>query len=71
MDEKIVLKSKQKLIIVGLLITLVNPLFAGLIFGLYLYTEEDLKKEGRLIVFLSLIWGGIAFLLASRWGILR
>jgi len=66
MDEKVVLKSRQKLIIIGLLITLVNPIFAGLIFGLYLYSEKEFKKDGRLIIILSLLWGGISFILVRR-----
>lgn len=66
MDEKVVLKSKQKLIIVSLLITIFNPIFAGLIFGLFLYSEPELKKEGRLIIILSALWGGILFALSSR-----
>ncbi len=69
MDKKVVSNSRQKLVIIGLLITLVNPIFAGLIFGIYLYTEREFKKDGRLIIFLSLIWGSIAFLLASRFGL--
>ena len=66
MDEKVTIKSRQKLIIIGLLITLVNPFLAGLIFGLFLLSEPELKKEGRLILILSLLWGGISFILARR-----
>lgn len=72
MSEKIiqqpdqVLISKQKLTIIGLLITLFNPLLAGLIFGLYLYSEPAFKKEGRLIIFLSLLWGGVSFILTRQ-----
>jgi len=66
MDDKVVLKSKQKLIILGLLITLVNPFLAGLIFSLYLLSEPELKKEGKLILILSLLWGGISFILVRR-----
>jgi len=66
MDDKVVLKSKQKLVIVGLLITLVNPIFAGLIFGLFLLSEPELEKEGKLILILSLLWGGILFVLIRR-----
>lgn len=54
-----ILVSKQKWMIVGLLITLANPIFAGLIYGLALWREPSLKKEGKLIIFLSLIWGAI------------
>jgi len=66
MDEKITLKSKNKLIIIGLLITIFNPLFAGLVFSLYLLSEPGLKKEGKLILILSLLWGGVSFILARR-----
>jgi len=66
MDDKITLKSRQKLIIIGLLITLVNPFFAGLIFSLYLLSEPELKKEGKLIFILSLLWGGVSFILIRR-----
>jgi len=66
MDEKITLKSKNKLIIIGLLITIFNPLFAGLVFSLYLLSEPELKKEGKLILILSLLWGGVSFILIRR-----
>lgn len=66
MDEKVVLKSKNKLIIIGLLITILNPIFAGLIFGLFLYSEPPFKKEGMLIIILSVLWGGILFALSAR-----
>lgn len=58
-QPEIISVSKQKWVIVGLLITLANPIFAGLIYGLALWREPSLKKEGKLIVFLSLIWGAI------------
>jgi len=66
MDDKVVLKSKQKLIILGILIILVNPFLAVLIFSLYLLSEPELKKEGKLILILSLLWGGISFILVRR-----
>lgn len=59
--------SKQKWIIIGLLITLVNPFFAGLIYGLALWREPEFKKEGKLIIFLSLIWGSIQTILLMRY----
>lgn len=59
--------SKQKWIIVGLLITLLNPIFAGLIYGLSLWREPDFKKEGKLIIFLSLIWGAVQTILLTRY----
>lgn len=66
MDVGVSLKSKQKLIIIGLLITIFNPIFAGLIFSLFLRSEPQLKKEGNWLLILSLIWGGILFALSAR-----
>jgi len=63
--EKI-LVSKQKLIIVGLLIVIFNPLFAGLIYGLALWREKELESEGKMIILFSLLWGAIILALAKR-----
>jgi len=59
--------SKQKWVIIGLLITLVNPFFAGLIYGLALWREKEFKKEGKLITLLSLIWGAISTIFLMRY----
>jgi len=66
MDEKVLLKSKQKILIIGLLIVILNPVFAGLIFSLFLRSEPQFKKEGNWFLILSLIWGGILFALSAR-----
>ncbi|MCD6471064.1 hypothetical protein J7K86_00855 [bacterium] len=67
-DSERVLISKQKLIIVGLIIVLFNPLFAGLIYGLALWREKSLSAEGKMIVLFSLLWGAIVLALARRLG---
>jgi len=67
-DSERVLISKQKLIIVGLIIVLFNPLFAGLIYGLALWREKSLSAEGKMIVLFSLLWGAIVLALAGRLG---
>lgn len=66
LPDKIVI-SKQKWIIIGLLITIFNPLPAGLIYGLALWREPGMKKEGKLITMLSLLWGGISMALVNRY----
>lgn len=66
MDEKIILKSKNKLIIIGLLIILLNPIFAGLIFSLFMRSEPQLKKESNWFFLLSFVWGGILFALSNK-----
>ncbi len=47
-------------------IAVLNPFFSGLILGLYMLSEPDFRKEGRIITLFSIAWGIIAFLLISR-----
>ncbi len=63
MSEKIsdaVLISKQKLVIIGLLIILFNPLPAGLIYSFFCWRQPKLQKDGKLMLIFSLIWGAVA-----------
>lgn len=64
--EKVTI-SKNKLVTLGLAITILNPIFSGLIFGLVLWlSEKELKKEGKIIAILSIIWGAIIMLISYR-----
>ncbi len=51
---------------VALLITLVNPIFSGLIIGSAFLSEPELKKEGKIIIVSAVLWG-VAVLFISRW----
>jgi hypothetical protein len=66
MEQKIILSSKNKVLIVGALITIFNPILAGLIFALFMRSEPMLKKESNLLMILSLLWGGLLFVLNDR-----
>lgn len=66
MDQKIILSSRNKVIIIGALITIFNPIFAGIIFALFMRSEPMLKKESTLLLILSLLWGGLLFVLNDR-----
>jgi len=66
MDFKIIISSKNKVIIVGLLIIIFNPIFAGLFFSLFMRSEPMLKKESNLFLILSLVWGGLLFILSTK-----
>ena len=72
MPEKLVqgpekfLISKQKWIIVGLLLVIFNPLLGGAIYGFALWREPATKTEGKLIMIFSLIWGGISWALVKK-----
>ena len=55
----------------GLLIAILNPIFAGLIVGMLLVREPDMRREGMIILSFSFVWGIIVLLLAARYGELK
>lgn len=65
-DEKITLSSRKKLFWLGITIALLNPVFSGLILGFVFWTEPELKKEAKIILVLSLVWG-IGLVYFSNW----
>jgi membrane-associated HD superfamily phosphohydrolase len=64
-DEKISLSSRKKWFWLGVVVALISPI-SGVILSIAFWTEPDLKKEGRIIFILSLVWG-IVFLYLSNW----
>lgn len=64
--QEISLSSKKKWFLIGLVIAILNPIFSGLILGIAFWTESQLKKEGKIITAIAVIWGLLAMLL-SRW----
>jgi len=70
MKEKIsdkILISKQKLINIGLLIIVFNPLPSGLIYSFFIWRLPATKKDGKLMMTFSLIWGAISLALVQRY----
>lgn len=65
-EEKISLTSRKKWFWLGITIALLNPVFSGIILGIAFWTEPDLKKESRIILGISIVWG-IIFVYLSRW----
>ena len=59
---------KQRWFYGGLLVAIVNPILAGLIVGILMVLEPGFKKEGRIIIAFSLVWGAIALLLTAKYG---
>jgi hypothetical protein len=53
------LTSKKRWFYAGLTIALLNPIFCGIIFGVFLWNEPELKKEGKIITMVAVIWGAI------------
>jgi hypothetical protein len=64
--NEVKITSRKKWFTVALLITLVNPIFSGLIIGSAFLTEPELKKEGKIIIVLAVLWG-VAVMFISRW----
>jgi hypothetical protein len=65
-EEKISLTSRKKWLWLGVAIAILNPVFSGLIIGLAFWTEPKLKKEGKVILAVAIIWG-IIFSYLLRW----
>jgi len=58
--------SKQKLINLGYIIVLFNPIPAGIIFGFILKNDKATKKDAHLMMFLSCLWGLVNIALSRR-----
>ena len=66
-EKDLISISKNTWLIIGLLITIFNPLPAGLIFGLALWKEKKTAKEGKLLTAFSLFWGAVSLSLALKY----
>ena len=59
-------KKPKKWLWAGIVIALLNPIFSGLILGSLYLTEPDLKKYGKIILALAVVWGAIVFLSLNK-----
>ena len=66
-DGKINLSSRKRWFWLGVGITLVSPI-TGVILSVAFWTEPDLKKEGKIIFILSLVWG-VILLYLFNWAV--
>ncbi|MBI4132376.1 MAG: hypothetical protein HY474_01955 [Candidatus Sungbacteria bacterium] len=58
--------AKNKLFLAAVVIALLNPIFSGLIIGLVMFTESELKREGRIVTAFAIIWGILALALLAK-----
>ena len=58
--------NKNRFLLWVTIVAILNPVFSGLILGLVMLSEPDLKKEGRIVTFFSLAWGIIAMMLVAK-----
>ena len=54
--DKIDIGSKKKWFIVGIIIAVLNPIFSGLVISYAFLTEPRLRKEGKIILVISILW---------------
>ena len=64
-EEKISLSSKKKWFWLAVAIALISPV-SGVVLAIAFWTEEDLKKQGKIILALAIVWG-IIFLYLTNW----
>lgn len=67
-DKKEITFSRKKIFWTGIAVAILNPLFAGLVLGFVLLSEKETKKEGQIVIIISLIWGAIALWFARKYG---
>lgn len=67
-EKELVSVKKSRLFYGALAVAVLNPIFSGLILGIILLREPELKHEGRIVVLFSAVWGVIALLVAWKYG---
>lgn len=58
--------ARNRFFVWATVIAALNPIFSGLILGLVMLTEPELKREGRIVTLFSLAWGALALALIAR-----
>ncbi len=65
-EEKEAIFSQKKWFWVGIIIALVNPIFAGLLVAAVYLTEPKLKRAGVVVAAISILWGAVLFYLVRQ-----
>ena len=55
-NDGIDISSKKKWFIIGIIITILNPIFSGLIMSFGFLTEPKLRREGKILLVISFLW---------------
>jgi hypothetical protein len=64
--DLLVISSKKKWLWLGILVSLTNPVFAGLILGAVYLSEPALQREGKIVAAIAILWGAILFYLVNK-----
>jgi hypothetical protein len=65
-EKQLVISSRKKWLWLGVLIALINPVFAGLILGAVYLSEPGLRREGKIVAGIAILWGATLFYLISK-----
>ena len=57
---------KNRFFFWAVIIAILNPIFSGLILGVFMMSQPDLKKEGRIVTLFAIAWGLIVLMLVSK-----
>ncbi len=55
--QLVLISSKSKLMSIAIIIALLNPILSGLILAIWMLFEPNLKREGKIVLAISIIWG--------------
>jgi len=58
--------SQKKWLWLGIIIALLNPIFAGLLVGAFYLSEPQLKKSGIIVASIAILWGVILLYLIRQ-----
>jgi len=50
------ISSKQKWLVIGIIIAILNPIFSGLVIAFGFLTEPRLRREGKIVLLISFVW---------------
>lgn len=56
------LRSKKAWLWTGVAIALLNPIFSGLLFGIMLWRESEMRREGKIVTAIAALWGVTALI---------
>lgn len=59
--------NKNRWFFWAVVIAVLNPIVAGVILGAVMYSEPTLRKEGRIVLLFSIVWGIMSLLLLERY----
>jgi len=59
--------NRSRFFLCAVVIAVLNPIFSGLILGLFMLSEPTLRKEGRIVMLFAVAWGLIVMLLLAKY----